>query len=358
MRARIILKTHSECLRPALYSLIVLKYTHESAVRTDDAVVRAVQSELGQRGFSGPPESKRESAIKFALWIAERDLHLVRSNLTWDWSGQVLNAVLRESGRSDHTTPRELATLKTLERVFFLKSFLEADGALICALVSQINSAEPTSKEKLFENFDNTVEQIFENYEASAVHLRDRMQVRKRRREVAKQIQNGSRQRSTIAHKVVPHIQLLSELGLVEHCDGGDSIRSAGREACDIAALAQLGSDPVALDELFVSGNPYELVSRVYRLSGTEHHISVRTHWDEIVGGLKAAYETVRDETTGMAHINAVVELCCLRFVSHLELLLSPNEARLAIQQMYERDPDSIRFHVDFGGNPAYMILP
>jgi hypothetical protein len=335
--------------------MIVLKYTDPSRASTDDAVARALQEELAIRGISGQPGERREAAAKFAVTIAQRNLKLLRSNTTWDWRGHTLAAILRKAGKGNETDAPGFNQLSLPERVLFAKYFLEADGALLCALTNTIARTGEATRDQLLDQFEDIITRIFDSYEQLATSFREKTQLKNRLREAARRTKGDSRQRSTIVHKVLPHLQALVDLGLLVMSGDGSVFRPityAG--STSIAPLAAYADRLDELEQLF-GDNPYGLISSTYALNSTP--ISADTHWADLRQAILDAYHVLRDGTTGLAYIPAVVDWCCTVLLSETRELVSPAEVRRAIDLWYERDPTAVRFHVDFGGEKAYLIL-
>src|SRR5713226_1132995 len=133
METRLIIKTHTECLRPALFSILILRCTSPTQTAYPGKVGAGLSDILKQQGISGRTE-EREAAAKFAVYIAHRHLRLLGAKMAWDWRGHALAAILHKAGKTRDTEPYELNQLCPEERFVFLKYLLEADGAVICGL--------------------------------------------------------------------------------------------------------------------------------------------------------------------------------------------------------------------------------
>lgn len=356
MEPRLILKTHTECLRPALFSMVVVKYTHPSRVSSAGTVAKALKEDLAVRGLSGQSAEKREAAAKFAVHIAQKHLKLLRSNMTWDWRGQVLTAILRRAGKGEETEASGFNQLSLAERVLFLKYFLEADGALICALAAEVARMGEATRDELIDRFTVILDRIFDSYEELATGFREKTRIKNRRREAARQTKGTSRQRSTLVHKVLPHLQALVDLGIVLASDDGSLFRPvAYAGTTSLEPLAEYADRLEDLERLLGDDNPYRLISSVYGLEPAG--ISAEIQWPDLREVISEAYCILRDAVTGLASIRSVADWCCVVLLSEHRKLVSPRDVRYAIDRWYEQDPSAVRFHVDFQGEKAYVIF-
>jgi len=314
-----------------------------------------MKRDLAIKGISGQPED-REAAARFAVLIAQKNFRFLRSNMTWDWKGHVLATVSRHSGKTGDTDPPEFNQLSLSEKILFLKYFLESDGALLSGIARQVVERGGVSKSDLYKTIEGILDQIFDCYEGLARTFRERTKIKSRRREAIRQTKGNSRQRSTLAHKVLPHVQAMVDLGLLVESDSADMYlpkEYSGRSA--VQPLTAYIDHLDELETLFAAGNPYDVIARAYSLKARP--ASIDHDWEDLLEVISSAYSDMKDSTTGLAYIKAVVDWCCTVLLSERLLLVSPSEIGQAIDELYRRDPSAIRFHVDFDGKRSYMIM-
>jgi hypothetical protein len=276
--------------------------------------------------------------------------------MTWDWRGHALAAILKKTGRTLDTEPRELNLLCPEEQFIFLKYFLEADGAVICGLSKVVAQYGKVTNQILYDRIERIFDHIYEAYLSLASDFRERMQIKTQLREIRKQIKGESRERSTLPHKVLPHIQALVDLGVLYQAKDSGTYEPV--QYADRSSVAPLGDLFDRLDELervLSEGNPYQLVAAVYGLSAND--ISKEIDWKVLTSTIRKGYTLLQDPTTTTADINALADWTCVSLLAERRLLISPRCVSEALQELARRQPSSVRFHVDYRGEPAYVIL-
>jgi hypothetical protein len=355
METRIIIKTHTECLRPALYSILILRCTSP----TQSAYPRKVEADLShilsQQGISGQGE-ERKAAAKFAVYIAHRHLKLLGAKMAWDWRGQALAAILEKTGKTRDTDPQKLNELRPEEQFIFLKYFLEADGAVICGLSAVLAQCGRVTNQMMYDRIEEIFSRIYDAYLSLASDFRERMQVKAQLREIEKQIKGESRKRSTLPHKVLPHMQALVDLGVLHEAIDRrtyEPVQYAGHSS--VAPLGELFDHLDEFEKVFSEGNPYRLIAATYGLSTRD--ASIEADWDVLTSTISKGYALLEDPTTATAHMSALADWTCVSLLAEHRLLISPRGVNEALKELARREPSSVRFHVDYSGEPAYVIL-
>jgi len=355
METRLIIKTHTECLRPALFSTMILKCTSPTQSAYPEKVAADLSDILSEKGISGRTE-ERKAAAKFAVYIAHRHLKLLGAKMTWDWRGHALAAILEKTGKTRDTDPQELNQLCPEERFIFLKYFLEADGGVICGLSKVLAQYGKVTNQMMYDHIEEIFSRIYDAYLSLANDFRERMQVKAQLRGIKKQIKGESRKRSTLPHKVLPHMQALVDLGVLHEAKDRGTYEPV--QCADHSSVAPLGELFDHLDEfekVFSEGNPYRLIAAIYGLSARD--ASFDTDWNAVTSTIMNGYALLQDPTTATAHISALADWTCVSLLAERRLLISPHGVNEALEELARREPSSVRFHVDYRGEPAYVIL-
>lgn len=346
MQTRFIIKTHTECLRPQLYFLLLLKCT-----APDTATSRARAQTCMREVFSSEGQ-RRDAAVRFAISIAERHLNLVRSNLTWEWRGFALTAVLRQCGRSAESSFRALADLADQERILFLKYLLEADGALLALFCREIVRSGPLSHLDLYGLYDQMVDRLYSEYESAALDFRAKTVIRDRKLETQRQTTGNQRDRATLPHKVLPHLQALIDLGVLTRMPDGKYAAQEFGGKPNIGYLAE--QTPQLLDRMVEERQLFHMIATLLLM---EIKAFSPDDSDNAKKALLDGYYHMRDEATGTAHISAMVDFSCAEMLGRYRVLMHPAQADQLLLEMQRLSPDSVRFHVDFSGEPAYIVM-
>jgi hypothetical protein len=276
--------------------------------------------------------------------------------MTWDWRGHALAAILQKVGRTQDTTPEELNRLRPEEQFIFLKYLLESDGALISGLSSVIAQYGRVTNQTLYDRIEEILNRIYDAYLSLAPDFRERMRVKAQLHEIKKQIKGESRDRSTLPHKVLPHIQALVDLGVLAQAkDHGTYEPIQYQNHSSIAPLAPLFDHVDELEKVLSDGNPYALVAAIYGLNARE--ASIDADLKPLTATIMKGYTHLRDPATATTHISALADWTCVSLLAEHRLLISPQGVHEVLKELARREPSSVRFHVDYRGEPAYVIL-
>ena len=132
MEPRLIIKTHSEVSKPGLFSILISKCSYADKSSYPEVVSKRLY-ELYEE--NGQPFNKL--AAKFVVIMAQR-FGFLRKNMIWDWRGYVIHGALQYLNKAENENINLFLELTKLEKIIYLKYYLETDGAVILQLAKRI----------------------------------------------------------------------------------------------------------------------------------------------------------------------------------------------------------------------------
>lgn len=349
MDPRFLIKTHTGALRPGNYSLLIAKCTFPNKGAYPENVARKLSQFLG------------ESVAKYTLVAAtakHRGFGFLMENMIWSSKGHVINAVLKHLGK-DSDNVQDYLALSTMEKIAYLRYFLETEGALILALSKRFMEKGALSYAYLKDNIQNIFEEIYESYIDMAPDLRSRVRIKemlletKRRKRSVERVYDPG----TLPHKIRPHVEALLDLGLI--------VEKREPSTYYLPALCG-GTTPLAvlwqklggfrrMEEVFSNDGYFPLIAEMFNITAIP--FLVHMHGDELRRALFYGYSMMRDNVTGMADIDALVHWSCIKLLCDQSILVARRDIQHLLTAMRESDPSSARYHVDGKGRISYLIL-
>ena len=289
------------------------------------------------------------AAARYAVDLT-KSLGLLQDNLVWTNLGQLLNLVYEDEQPTEHGALSERQTF------FFLRTFLEFDGAAFIHFAKRMEEDGRIPKEGGEERWPDIAQRLFRETYADYLTLatvpQDRIRIRQldeRRR--AKPFRGNSGR-----HQCFLHLHSLFRLGLMANPNGDDRVYTPGRllvtGATPTAKLLHLLPGAMELERAVSAGRLYAIVgglagrTRPHDLSSDSFAAKVRRLYQRVV-------------STG-------ISLCSLQTLTEaiqLESLVRGHKPPLAqdvlnrLRSMQRDAPRDIRFHVDVFGRPAYLKM-
>lgn len=350
MQPRFIMKTHTEALRPGNYSILISKCTSPNKSSYPENVEKRLAEFLGK------------SVAKYTVLTAtrkNRGFNFLLDNMIWSWKGHVINTVLKYIGKcsEEKNTYWELSKI---EKIAYLKYFLETEGALILKLSEMFEDREAISYSFLKNEIQKIFKEIYEGYINIAFDFRSRIKIKEMFKETQRQMKSREHiyDQSILSHKIKPHIQALSDLGLL-YVEKGDreeiykpSIHSG---VSPFIILLEKLKNFEKMEEIFSNDGYFSLIAEALNLYSVRY--SPKTHKESLRQTFTWGYEVMKNKTTGIADIEALIDWSCIKLLSEENLLVTRKDIEEFLNEMRKVNPSSVRYHMDGKGRIAYLIL-
>ena len=350
MLPRFIIKTHTEALRPGNYSILIAKCTFPNKSLYPENVEKKLSEFLGK------------SIAKYTLLTAtnkNRGFGFLLDNMIWNWRGHVINAVLKYIGKCSEDK-NDYLNLTKMEKITYLKYFLETEGALILKLSENFVNKNEITYSYLKDNIQKIFEEIYEGYLNIAPDFRTKIKIKEMIKEMRRRMKSKEclYQPSTLAHKIKPHIQALEDLGLL--------YKEVQNQEEIYKPLIKNGVSPFSvffdklsnfekMEQIFSNDRYFELIAEALNLETVRY--SPETHKEILIQTFTWGYRVMKDKTTGMADIDALIDWSRIKLLSEENILIARKDIEEYLHNLRKTDPSSIRYHVDGRGRIAYLIL-
>ena len=347
---RLIIKTHSEVSKPGIFSIVISKCSYADKSSHPEIVSKRLY-ELYEE--NGQPFNKL--AAKFVVIMAQR-FGFLRENMIWDWRGHVINGALQYLNKAENENIDLFLELTKLEKIIYLKYYLETDGAVILQLAKRIKEYNEISRGDLSKSIHLLFREIYEGYIAISSNFQKRIELKERLKKIPKQ--KGYDQK-TVQHKVRAHIYPLIDLGILSNPEikNGDEIyKAAGHNKLStIELLLQELNDFQMMEKRFDNYEYFQIMSKVLNLKSI--NFSVELHSNILRKTIIKGYFLLKENVTQMAYIDALVDWCCAKMLSEDNILIGKQSVCDFIEQTRRERPQSVRYHVDYRGRKSYVIL-
>ena len=347
---RLIIKTHSEVSKPGLFSILISKCSYANKSSYPEVVSKRLY-ELYEE--NGQPFNKL--AAKFVVIMAQR-FGFLRENMIWDWRGHVINGVLQYLNKAENENINLFLELTKLEKIIYLKYYLETDGAVILQLAKRIKENSEISRDDLSKSIHLLFREIYEGYITMSSNFQKRIELKERLKKIPKE--KGYDQK-TVKHKVRPHIYPLIDLGILSNpeIENGDEIyKAAGyNKLSTIELLLQELNDFQMMEKRFDNYEYFQIIRKVLNLESI--NFNVESHSNILRKTMIKGYSLLKENVTQMAYIDALVDWCCAKILSEDNILISKQSVCDFIEQIWRDSPQSVRYHVDYRGRKSYVIL-
>ena len=347
MDPRFIIKTHTAALRPGNYSLLISRCTFPDESAHQETIERRLADYLGK------------SVAKYTVLTAtrkNRGFGFLLDNMIWSWRGHVINTVLKYRGKSSDVA-QDYFSLSQMEKIAYLKYFLETEGALILVLGNRFRLEGKLSYDYLKGEIQNIFNEIYQGYIDIAPDLRSRVRIKEMLAETERR--KKSKQKlydpGTLAHKIKPHIEAFSDLGLLTTVDEESYAPASCNGVLPLVVISESLENFAKMEEVFSSDGYFLLIAKALNLNIVE--FSTKSHRDMLEETLFLGYETMSDKTTGMAEIDALVDWIRIKLLSENNVLAHRQDVEDLFSQMRKDKPSKVRYHVDGKGRVAYVIL-
>lgn len=337
MEPRIVVRTHYQVDEPAYLGLLV-------------GETSPVQSEYPERVAERLARSIRLLDISFNIAAASyavdlgRHVGLLTAQLTWAPLGHLVAifARCRPSMLKQNLEPTEL------ERLLWLRVFLEGDGAALLFLGSRLRDAGslPSGDTNWNEIARDLFVWCYEEYLKLSSTTADRVAIRN---ELDRLRARGYQGKSG-AHKVFVHLQTMARAGLAVRADTGNGRRYLAAEA-PLDRFLNVCSDVPTMEALLRRESWIEAVSAVY--DGAEPASYDDTALASLVGYY---YERIMASAIAICPLSTLRDAVQLHVLAQKRLLAAPAITDW-LMRAQAKTPKLIRLHVDRAGTVSFVRL-
>ena len=337
---RLITRTHYQVVEPSVVAAVVLSCT--SPIRSDfrDNVSR----KLATSHFSLNP-----TAARYAIDLAKA-LGLLRDNLVWTNLGHLLHVVY---GDKDPSNSEELSEI---QKYFFLRVFLEFDGAAFIHFAKRLeeDGRVPRQREHWTEVAQRLFSDTYNEYLSWATDPQDRVRIRhlqERRR--AKQFRGNSGR-----HQCFVHLHCLERLGFITKPNAGEHVYTpnTNRDAHGsgpIARLLELLPNSLELERTVSTNRLYDIVAELF---GCRHQPDglARDWFSDTVHRI---YQRIVATGVSLCSLQTLTEAVQIELLALGHKPYHAQDVLNLIRSMQRDAPRAIRFHVDVSGRPAFLKI-
>lgn len=354
MEPRFIAKTHTGALRPGNYSVLIRCCTYSDQSSYPETVARRLESVLGEN---------KKAIAKYIVLTAgtkNRGFQFVFDNMTWSWKGNVINAILTSLNKTNEENVNSFYDLTKLERLAYLRFYLETEGAFILKIASLLKEKGQVTYGFLADNIEEILRTIYEEYIDAAADFSTRRRIQASLKEMQKQIKSetGDYAKDTKPHKVVSHLEAMEDLGLIVADEKNHEVVYESAIVNNVEVLRQLSLRLQTIPEMehvFVTDGYFDVIATALNLTPTRYTRSL--HCETLKNRLITGYRIMKNKATGIADIEAITDWCCITMLSDDNLLVTKRDIQTFLDDLRKEKPGSIGYHVDGKGNISYLII-
>lgn len=336
---RLVSRTHYQVDEPSLVAAVVRLYT--SPVQSDfrDNV---------SRKLSESSSTINSAAAGYAVDLA-RALGLLHDNLVWTDLGHLLSVVYAPKETIDNKT------LSAVERYFFLRIFVEFDGAALIFFAKRIEEfgQVPRSNEGWDEVAQSLFRDVYSDYLRLATDPQDRVRIRGLvERRAARPFRGKSG-----PHQCYLHAQTLTRLGLITKAAGRERVylrkSSTPGTPSPTARLLSMFRDAEDLEKVVAAGHIYHVVEK---LIGRPRKVGQLTE-QQFSQFARQVYDQVISSGVTLCPVQTLTEAIQIESLRLGTKPFAPGEIIAQLRSMQRDAPRAIRFHVDVYGRPAFIKI-
>lgn len=339
INSRLVARTHYQVEEPTIVATIIRSCT--SPVQSDfpDNVSR----KLSSSGVRINP-----AAARYAVDLT-KSLGLLSDNLVWTKLGHLLNVVYKYDKLPVHPL------LTDVQKYFFLRVFLEFDGAAIIFFARRIE--QDGRVPRIGERWTDVAQALFTETYQEYLHLatdpQDRVSLRQRleRRKARPFTGNSGR------HQCYLHLQTLHRIGLVARKSDKDRIYTynspSNSNSTLTSKLLTLIPSVADLERTLSAGRLYQIVSELFSCSRQRNELPSR----QFTAIVRQIYEQVMSTGVSLCSLQTLTEAIQIDSLICGYQPFTDRQILNRLRSMQRDAPRSIRFHVDVFGRPAFIKI-
>ena len=289
------------------------------------------------------------AAAGYAVDLA-RSLGLLQDNLVWTNLGHLLHVVY------DDESPTAGAALSETQTYFFLRIFLEFDGAAFIHFAKRLEEDGRVPQQQ--EHWTDVAQRLFcdtyNEYLGLATDPQDRVRIRhlqERRR--AKQYRGNSGR-----HQCFVHLHCLERLGLIARANGSERVytRNVSRDArgpSPTAKFLELLPNAAELERVVSTSRLYDIVAELF---GCGHQPGGLTR-DWFAATVHRIYQRIVSTGVSLCSLQTLTEAVQIELLGLGHRPYHAQDILNHLRSMQRDAPRGIRFHVDVSGRPAFLKI-
>ena len=282
-----------------------------------------------------------------------KKFRFIRSNMTWDSNGHVINAVLCRAGEtgSPSLLHENGGPYSLHERAAYLRYYLETNGAIIWVLMDRLSSRGNLRISEINELLQDIFCEVYESYLRFVEDYRSRIRIKSR----LTRLRREGYKASTLPHKTRPHIRPLIDLGILVDSDSSNpSIAGAERSGKSTPCLFLQRFDSIeSMERSFTEEKYFGAVADL--LIDQPNSFEANPLLKAVEASLLIGYDWMKSKTTALTYVNALCDWVCIDLLASYGLVLERDDIRNHIRRL-QRDGKA-RYDLDFRGHPAFVSL-
>ena len=287
-------------------------------------------------------------AARYAVDLT-KSLGLLHENLIWTNLGHLLAVVYSHERSADNPT------LSDIQRYFFLRIFLEFDGAAFIYFAKRVeeDGRVPREGERWAEVAQGLFCDTYNEYLGLATDPQDRIRIRHladRRR--ARPFDGNSGR-----HQCFLHLNTLERLGLITKMRGKDrvytKVPSIDTSLSPTAKLLGIVPSALELERAVSGGSLYDVVSHIFRCVRREDLLPPQ--WFDST--VRRIYRQILSTGVNLCSLQTLTEALQIEALSLGHRPMHSHDLLNQIRLMQRETPREIRFHVDVFGRPAFLKI-
>lgn len=346
MNPRLLTRTHYQVDEPAYLRVLLIRCTSPIRSEHKERVANRLTRELKALG------GLNVAAAKYAIDLG-RATGLLHDSNVWTERGHVLGLIA-----SAESATRGM-DLSVREKVFFLRTFLEADGAALVYFLHKLALGQLLPIET--ENWNAIANDLFittyRSYGFLSTDVTDRIRLRQL---IQKRLARPFSGAHSGEHQCFVHVQTMLRLGLAEKAPEGTSRVykcAEGRGSEDVRYLAGQLPDVETLEAAVKKQRWTEYASRLYAPSVAQDTPAGNEDDDSFYEDLFDVYRKVSSNGVPMCALRTLVEAVQIEEVVRGQKVGSFDKRLDDLRRLQRRHPKKVHFHVDRAGRPAYLKL-
>lgn len=339
MHPRIITRTHYQVDEPAYLSTLILECS--SATKSDytERLAQRLEEALKKRG-----REFNLAAAKYCVDLA-RAVNLLTENNFWTANAQIL-ALIRSSAGPEFSTDLTLS-----ERIFWLRTFLEHDGAAIVFFANEIvkDGKIPASNKDWNSVANEMMTHVYESYLNIIQDFQDRARVRQLLEKRRKQPYSGK----SGTHQCFVHLNVMARIELIESMGRDYFVGSKAYQAQLITRFLKLFPTIEILEKRSATKDWFTILDDLF----SEVDAKAESSDEALLLSAYEFHEQVMKTGASLCAISTIVEAIQIQQIASGVRATSFDNFMRLFRTHQAKNPKKVRFHVDRIGRPAFISL-
>jgi hypothetical protein len=271
----------------------------------------------------------------------------------WDWKGHALNIIVKETPRNK---PADYLELTFIEKILYLKYYLEADGATILEICKRLMTKGIITRQELLSTdfIDRTFINIWETYRQLTTDLRQKVKLK----ENIQKLRTDPYTFKTRIHKALAHIEPLVDFDFLERKEEKNEIlfiRKNGNVSPPLDRLVQELNNIQNMELRFNKFQHFEIISNIYSLKPIRYNSQIHSkllRMEIITNYLKA-----RTEPSRMASIALISDVVSAKLLGEKGILIEQPQIEKELERLKSEYLPDVHFHVDMRGKKAFIVI-